>query len=95
MSNDSQTMREGIKPKLLEVLRKHHGAVKLEVQRPKQRSKYSVSFDQGAYKGSNVTTFNYQSLDPLLVCCILADEYPNFRFDINELLLMHLTGEGL
>ena len=85
---DPQTTEPtGIKPELLEIFRKYHGNVKLVEQRPKQRSKYEVSFDQGAYKGSNVTTFNYQSLDPLFVACILAGEYASVRGEINDLLL--------
>lgn len=87
MNEPKATPDGAIKPELLEILRQHHGNVKLVTHRPKQRSKYEVSFDQGAFKGSNVTTFSYQSLDPLFVALIISGEYESVRRQINDLLL--------
>lgn len=92
--SDTETATEGgVKQELLDVLRRHHGEVKLIEHRPKQRSKYEVTFDQGVFKGQNVTAFNYQHLDPLFVATILASEYPSIRGAINDLLLDYFRKE--
>lgn len=86
------TTPEGLKPKLVEWLKKHHAKIEIE-HHPKQRSIYKISFDQGVFKGENVYTVRYDRLTPMFLAQICFSEGWNNQGRIEDALLKALEIE--